>query len=62
MVDKSFCPCRKCGHAQASHGKNFIICYDCSDLPNVKAFCQYERLDNLPYLEWVYSQKESSDE
>jgi hypothetical protein len=61
MVDKSFCPCKKCGHAQVSHGKNYIICYDCSSL-GVKAFCQYQRLDNLLYLEWASKQKESRDE
>jgi hypothetical protein len=57
MADKSNCPCKKCGHRQSAHGKNYIICYDCSSLPGIMAFCQYERPENLKYLEWICEQK-----
>lgn len=58
MVDKSDTPCRKCGHPQDDHSKHFAKCYGCID-DRKNGQCQFDRLENLKYLEWYVKQKES---
>jgi hypothetical protein len=62
VVDRSNCPCKKCGHLQKDHSKIWSICYDCKGNYANYGFCIFERPENLKYLEWVYEQKESKDE
>lgn len=62
MVDKSNIPCKKCGHEKSAHGSSFDIsfdiCWKCdaNDYNNV-GYCNFERMDNLEYLEWLYDEK-----
>jgi hypothetical protein len=56
MVDTSFVPCRHCRHLKNDHGKHFASCFKCADLKQ-DSFCEFERLPNLEYLEWILRQK-----
>lgn len=59
MVDRSFVPCKHCGHSQNEHSKHFARCFVCEEDKKF-SMCRFERLDNLEYLEWVVEQKESA--
>jgi hypothetical protein len=61
MADESLCPCKKCGHPRSDHGRYFDYCYACKDM-RISSYCQFERIDNLKYLEWISTQKERNDE
>jgi hypothetical protein len=56
MVDKSFVPCKHCGHSHNEHSRHFDRCFKCEEYHKY-AGCKFERLDNLLFLEWVVKQK-----
>lgn len=59
MPDNSLVPCKICGHNKNKHSSSYDTCWSCSIAKyNNAGYCRYERLDNLPYLEWIYNQKE----
>jgi len=57
MSDKSFVPCKKCGHPKNKHGISYNVCWKCpvQEYNNV-GYCAFERIKNLEYLEWCYNQ------
>lgn len=59
MVDKSLFPCHKCGHQQNDHSKYFPNCYTCLDNKK-QSYCEFERIPNLEFLEWIDKQKEKA--
>jgi hypothetical protein len=62
MVDYSLCPCKICGHRQKDHFKHFAYCHACgiqqTNPKNPTSMHNFNRVDNLLYLEWAYKQNE----
>ena len=54
MPDNSLVPCAACGHKQADHNKRYAACYECPFGEEPGPHHDYERLENLEYLEWCY--------